>query len=109
MRLMIMQYHFLVFFPCSAETLPPKREERSVISQKALEEDRGRQTFSRNTVQSNVPTEGQTYPPVVTREGPVLSSKPPVSTTSIQKGESNIQFMYYININENLDCPLIVL
>lgn len=78
--------------------MPPKREERSVISQRALEEDRGRQTFSRNTIQSNVPIEGQTCPPVVTREGPVLSSKPPVSTfstTSIQKGESNIQLVYY--------------
>ncbi|XP_051765003.1 rabphilin-3A isoform X3 [Ctenopharyngodon idella] len=71
-----------------SETMPPKREERSVISQRALEEDRGRQTLSRNTIQSNVPMEGQTYPPVVTREILVLSSKPPMSTfstTSIQK------------------------
>ncbi|KAK7125295.1 hypothetical protein R3I93_020852 [Phoxinus phoxinus] len=72
----------------SAETTPPKREDHSVISQRALEEDRGRQSLSRNTIQSNVAMEGQTNPPVVTREVPALSTKPPVSTfstTSIQK------------------------
>ncbi|XP_077099870.1 rabphilin-3A isoform X2 [Siphateles boraxobius] len=71
-----------------SETMPPKREEHSVISQRALEEDRGRQSLSRNTIQSNVAMEGQTSPPVVTREVPALSSKPPVSafsTTSIPK------------------------
>lgn len=78
--------------------MPPKREEHSVISQRAPEEDRGRQSLSRNTVQSNVAMEGQTYPAVATREAPALSSKPPVSTfstTSIQKGERNTQLMYY--------------
>ncbi|KAK7125296.1 hypothetical protein R3I93_020852 [Phoxinus phoxinus] len=71
-----------------SETTPPKREDHSVISQRALEEDRGRQSLSRNTIQSNVAMEGQTNPPVVTREVPALSTKPPVSTfstTSIQK------------------------
>ncbi|CAM4728739.1 unnamed protein product [Leuciscus chuanchicus] len=71
-----------------SETMPPKREEHSVISQRALEEDRGRQSLSRNTVQSNIAMEGQTYPAVATREAPAPSSKPPVSTfstTSIQK------------------------
>ncbi|KAG1971291.1 double C2-like domain-containing protein alpha [Pimephales promelas] len=71
-----------------SETMPPKREEHSVVSQRALEEDRSRQSLSRNTIQSNVAMEGQTHPPVTTREVPALSSKPPVasfSTTSIQK------------------------
>ncbi|KAK7121076.1 hypothetical protein R3I94_020896 [Phoxinus phoxinus] len=71
-----------------SETTPPKREDHPVISQRALEEDRGRQSLSRNTIQSNVAMEGQTNPPVVTREVPALSTKPPVSTfstTSIQK------------------------
>ncbi|XP_067289163.1 rabphilin-3A isoform X2 [Pseudorasbora parva] len=71
-----------------SETMPPKREEHSVTSQRALEEDRGRQSLSRNTFQSNVAMESQTNPPVVTREVPALSSKPPVATfptTSIQK------------------------
>ncbi|XP_050977465.1 rabphilin-3A isoform X2 [Labeo rohita] len=71
-----------------SETVPPKRDEHSVISQRALEEDRGRRSMSRSTVQSDITVEGQTYSPVVKREVPVMSSKPPVSTfstTPIQK------------------------
>ncbi|XP_058644500.1 rabphilin-3A isoform X4 [Onychostoma macrolepis] len=63
----------------SAETMPPKRDEHSVISQRALEEDRGRQSMSRSTIQSNAAVEGQTYSPVAKREVPVMSSKPPAS------------------------------
>lgn len=81
---------FSRFLPCSAETMPPKRDEHSVISQRALEEHRGRQSMSRSTIPYNAAVEGQTYSPVVNREVPVMSSKPPVSTfstTPIQKGE----------------------
>ncbi|XP_056323292.1 rabphilin-3A isoform X1 [Danio aesculapii] len=69
----------------STETMSAKREERSVISQRALEEDGGRH---RSTVQSDAAMEGQTFSPVVKREVPVQSSKPPASTfstTPIQK------------------------
>ncbi|KAL1266112.1 hypothetical protein QQF64_001787, partial [Cirrhinus molitorella] len=68
-----------------SETVPPKRDELSVKSQRAPEEDRGRQSMSRSTFQSDVGAEGQTYSPVVKREVPVMSSKPPPSTFSIQK------------------------
>ncbi|XP_026120604.1 rabphilin-3A-like [Carassius auratus] len=59
----------------SAETMPRKRDEHCVMPQRALEEDRGGQVMSRSTVQS-----GQTYSPVMKRELPAMSSKPPVST-----------------------------
>ncbi|XP_042621534.1 rabphilin-3A-like isoform X1 [Cyprinus carpio] len=62
----------------SAETMPPKQDEYYVISQRALEEDRGRQYMTRSTVQSR-----QTYSPVVKREEPAMSSKPPASTLSM--------------------------
>ncbi|XP_026130011.1 rabphilin-3A isoform X3 [Carassius auratus] len=66
----------------SAETMPPKRDEDTVISQRALEETRGRQSLNRSTIQSNAVVEGQK------REEPVMSSKPlasTFSTTPIQK------------------------
>ncbi|XP_042589199.1 rabphilin-3A-like isoform X1 [Cyprinus carpio] len=72
----------------SAETMPPKRDEHSIVSQRALEETRGGQSMSRSTIQSSAVVEGQTYSPVVKREVPVMSSKPPASTfstTPIQK------------------------
>ncbi|XP_051541791.1 rabphilin-3A-like isoform X3 [Myxocyprinus asiaticus] len=73
----------------SAETMHTKREEHSAIPQRALQEDGGRQSFSRSTIQSEVTVEGQMYSPVVKREVPVLSSRPLASnfsTTPIQKG-----------------------
>ncbi|XP_051972636.1 rabphilin-3A-like isoform X1 [Xyrauchen texanus] len=73
----------------SAEMMPPKREEHSAITQRAQEDDRGRQSFSRSTIQSKIAVEGQTYSLVVKREVPVLSSRPPASTfstTPIPKG-----------------------
>ncbi|XP_056592437.1 rabphilin-3A isoform X1 [Triplophysa dalaica] len=63
----------------SAETMPPVREERSVITQRAQEE--ARQSLSRSAIQSGA-VEGQTYSPVVKREVQVQSSRPPASTFS---------------------------
>uniref|UniRef100_A0A672SMN7 Rabphilin-3A-like n=1 Tax=Sinocyclocheilus grahami TaxID=75366 RepID=A0A672SMN7_SINGR len=97
--------------PKNGETMPPKRDEHSVISQRALEAEKGRQSMSRSTIQSNAVVEGQTYSPVVKREVPVMSSKPPASifsTTPIQKGERTHQlhrFCLLVRIPDPMSRP----
>ncbi|XP_057176854.1 rabphilin-3A isoform X3 [Triplophysa rosa] len=71
----------------SAETMPPVREERSVITQRAQEE--ARQSLSRSAIQTGA-VEGQTYSPVVKREVQVLSSRQPASTFSTAPNQQGI-------------------